>query len=198
MKKFFTLAALVAASLSLNAQETYNFFNLADVDAEGWLWLDSAEKLNKYCGTRLGEKKITLDDAKYELDDFSIPACELDATVKGYNSKGEKGGEGSKTGGIIFPESKVEVCTGSGQYGGGIMLQVPDLAELEVYVSSEQEKLYLTLRAGKKSNLRYADLKYITCYETSLDPDWEFLYPDTPLPGCPLLRKMGKHAGLQV
>lgn len=57
MKKvLLTLAALTAVSIA-NAQQTYNYFDPADCDADGWLWFDTQEKLEKYCGFENEGKK---------------------------------------------------------------------------------------------------------------------------------------------
>lgn len=50
MKNFFTLFALALLSTAtVNAQD-YNLFPVEDVDADGWLWLDSQAKIDKYVG----------------------------------------------------------------------------------------------------------------------------------------------------
>ena len=50
MKKIFTLLLLaMACSVNMQAQE-YNLFDPADVDADGWLWFDTDEKIEKYVG----------------------------------------------------------------------------------------------------------------------------------------------------
>ena len=40
MKKFLLTIAAAAMAAGLNAQQTYNFFDAADVDSDGWLWFD--------------------------------------------------------------------------------------------------------------------------------------------------------------
>ena len=66
MKKvLLTLAALTAVSIA-NAQQTYNYFDPADCDADGWLWFDTQEKLEKYCGFENEGKKIILLSATWE------------------------------------------------------------------------------------------------------------------------------------
>ena len=66
MKNFLLSISVVAAlSTAANAQETYNYFDPADCDANGWLWFDTQEKLEKYCGFT-DEFKIQLLSAAYE------------------------------------------------------------------------------------------------------------------------------------
>ena len=57
MKKFSTLFLGLACAIGMQAQE-YNLF--ADVDADGWLWFDSQEKIDKYVGI--------CDENNYKVD----------------------------------------------------------------------------------------------------------------------------------
>lgn len=178
MKKHFLFAALALAAVTASAQQTYNYFDAADVDADGWLWLDSQEKLAKYCGVITNSKsyKIGLVDATYEDDMFMYPACELSATAQGWNSKGERGGEGSKTGGIVLPAAQSSFFLGwtAADTGGGILLQMPDCAEMSVYVSTSEKNVFLGA-FGAPGTARAADCQYIMSYQ-------EQLFSDDPLP----------------
>ena len=53
MKKKITLCLALLALLPIgaSAQTTYNLFPKSDADADGWIWLDSEEKIEKYVGT---------------------------------------------------------------------------------------------------------------------------------------------------
>lgn len=140
MKKSVLTGLLALAAISMNAADetTYNFFDPADCDAEGWLWLDTPEKIAKYVGEG---KKIQLVEAQYEIEDpmfpgsMIIPETVADPTVEGYNTDGVKGGEGSKTGGIICPAA-LEDWIGN-LNGGGILVQMPDCASFDLYLSQE-------------------------------------------------------------
>lgn len=136
MRKLYILAGIVMTSLAAHAQASYNWFDPADCDADGWLWFDTDEKLEKYCG--YGSKfQIQLVDALYENDDFEYPAPELDATVEGYNKAGVIGGDGAKTGAIVLPAANPDDCwinLGESN-GGGFMLYLPDLAKLDILMS---------------------------------------------------------------
>lgn len=44
MKKFLLAIAAFATVSGLSAQQTYNYFDAADVDANGWLWFDTQAK----------------------------------------------------------------------------------------------------------------------------------------------------------
>lgn len=166
MKKMFLSMAAVAIMLPVSAQTTYNFFDPADCDAEGWLWLDSSAKLNKYCGynTKSKSYKVQLCDANYELPDFTYPEVQKSATVKGFNAEGVKGGEGSKTGGLILPKSEAtNPHLGDSQYGGGIALNLPDIAELSLYISLDYKEMF-AVYAGVNKDTRWQDAPVIRLY----------------------------------
>lgn len=179
MKKLYLLTALAVSALAVNAQQTYNYFDAADVDADGWLWLDTQEKLDKYCGVISGGNtfKIGLVDATYENEDFEYPACTLSATAQGWNNAGVKGGEGSKTGGIIFPAAKSAFFLGwtASDTGGGVLLNMPDCAELSVYVSTSEKEVFLGA-FGASGAARANDCQYIMSYQENLF--WNDALPD--------------------
>jgi hypothetical protein len=60
MKKIFTIAMLAVATMSASAQNTYNLFDPADCDADGWLWLNTQEKIDRYVGN-INEDAYTVD-----------------------------------------------------------------------------------------------------------------------------------------
>ena len=132
MKKFLLAVAAFAAVSSVSAQEIYNYFDAADVDADGWLWFDTQEKIDKYVGfpSMSGNPKVMLmaDDI---TDSWAEPTC--DPNVVGYNAEGEQGGEGSKKGGIILPPATDMTSIN----GGGIYMFLPDCAEFHAVLSSE-------------------------------------------------------------
>ena len=102
MKKFLLSIAAASFALGVYADDvTYNFFDPEDCDEQGWLWLDTQEKIDKYVGNG---KKIQLIQAQYEVEDpefpgeYLIPVGSASPDFKGYNQLGEEGGEGSITG----------------------------------------------------------------------------------------------------
>lgn len=141
MKKFLlTLAAL--STLAANAQQTFNYFDPKDCDADGWLWFDSQAKLDKYCGWN-SQFKIQLLTASYEVDgSFAEPT--LDGTIPGYNKEGVAGAAGTKAGAIVIPRGK----TYGSKDGGGIAMMLPDLAEFSVFMSSEGPLYQPCLQGG--------------------------------------------------
>lgn len=164
MKKFLLTIAAAAMAAGLNAQQTYNFFDAADVDSDGWLWFDTQAKLDKYCGYASKTKSfaIQLQDADYELEDFSQPQCTTDAGYTGLGTDGTKGGANSRTGAIILPPAGpgFSALTAPGGRGGAIMLHLPDCAKLDVCVSAEQEAINLCVHVAS-GNVRVTEVQMI-------------------------------------
>lgn len=151
MRKSVLTGLMAIAALSVYADEpTYNFFDPADCDEEGWLWLDTPEKIAKYVGA---DKKIQLINSSLEIEDPEFPGEYLtpetiaDANVKGYNGEGVEGGEGSKTGGIILPQADGHGFFGSP--GGGFMVQMPDCAQFDVYMSQKLPDIFTWIAGGE-------------------------------------------------
>lgn len=144
MKKILLTFAALAAMTAANAQTTYNYFDPVDCDENGWLWFDTQEKLDKYCGYT-NDFKIILSGAQYEDADGQYADCELDPEIKGYNKTGEQGVAGTWTGAIIAPAAK----SSGAQNGGGFMLRLPDLAEFSVAMSSDYPLYQMVLMGSK-------------------------------------------------
>lgn len=186
MKKTLLTLAAFAVVGTLSAQTTYNFFDPADCDTDGFLWFDTKEKLDKYVGYDIPKKekffKIKLIDPNYELADFSIPECIADANYVGYGTDGVKGGAGAKKGAIMLPvagEDFSALFAPSG-HGGGILLHLPDCAKVDFYVSAEQESINLGLQTAE-GNVSSADVQLIKGGEfTGIQIGSE---PATDLPG---------------
>lgn len=200
-KSLLTLAAMAVFSVA-NAQETYNYFDPADCDANGWLWFDTQEKLDKYCGFA-DEYKIILSGAQYEDSEGQYADCELDGTIQGYDKAGVQGGAGSWTGGIIAPRAK---SYGS-QNGGGIILSLPDLAEFSVAMSSESRIRQMVLMGNKQPGVaERIDMGIVTGFAfpfTSLTSDCQYTWSNlqnqkNQNTGLTLASPLGEHvtAGL--
>lgn len=165
MKKLLLSIAVLAACGSVNAQQTYNYFDPADCDADGWLWLNTQAKLDKYCGFKSdGTFKIYLE-ANTVMDPQTMSYSEpyTDATIKGYNEAGVEGGEGSWTGGIVLPAGSSSIGTIPAD-GGGILLNLPDCAEYSVAFSTEKNYILTGLEMANGMNAEVVDLKNIIAY----------------------------------
>lgn len=150
MKKTLLTLAAFAVVGTLCAQTTYNFFDPADCDADGFLWFDTKEKLDKYVGYP-SRMLVRLLDGDYELPDFTFPESIKDATYVGYGTDGMKGGVGSKTGAIVLPVASGDfsILSSPNSCGGGILLHLPDCAKVDFYVSAEQEGINLGINPAE-------------------------------------------------
>lgn len=169
MKKTLLSIAAIAVAVVANAQTTYNYFDASDVDANGWLWFDTQEKLEKYCGWG-SDYKIQLQTATFEDADGQFAEPELDATVPGYNADGQQGGDGAKTGAIILPAA---ASVSDSPNGGSIMMWLPDCAEISMYISTEYDRICTGVK-GAKGWVEPIDCAKIKTY---LNMSWGSIQP---------------------
>lgn len=155
MKKTLLTLAAFAVVGTLSAQTTYNFFDPADCDADGFLWFDTKEKLDKYVGYP-SRMLVKLVDADYQLPtdypgEYETPETKKDASYVGYGTDGVKGGTGSKKGAIMLPVAGEDFVgyAAPSCHGGGILLHLPDCAKVDFYVSAEQENLNLGVHTAE-------------------------------------------------
>lgn len=158
MKKGITTLFLgLAFAAGAQAQE-YNLFH--DVDADGWLWFDTDEKIDKYVGECLttptgfaidpNGKPIQLVPAMQYPD---YPETTADAYYTGAGAGGEVGGEGAKTGAIML-----EPATGLGAFsnmdGGGIVVSMPSCSTFSLSLSCEGSG-YVHMSASTNVNAKF-------------------------------------------
>lgn len=150
MKKIFTLALLAMAAMSANAQ--YNLFDPADVDADGWLWLDTQAKIDKYVGAfdednytvNPNGKPIQMAFANITPD---YPETVADPTVAGTDEAGYIEGQEqytpgqAKTGAIVIAGASAQMSTN----GGCLILNLPSCSTISLYLSSEASMLGRTM-----------------------------------------------------
>lgn len=142
MKKIFTLVCFALATISANAQ--YNLFDAADCDADGWLWLDTQEKIDKYVGP-CDETNYSVDpNGKpiqyafgYQTPDY--PESYVHPDVMGTDSKGKVEGddgynaEESKKGAVVIAPSSALMTAN----GGCLILNLPCCSTISLFMSSE-------------------------------------------------------------
>lgn len=137
MRKIYLALALALSAIGAQAQE-YNFFRASDVDANGWLWFDSQEKVDRYIGT--------CDEEDYKVDPQgkviqlvyadqvpNYPETTADPSAVGYGKDGNLGADGAKTGAIILPAATSFGATN----GGGFVVCLPSCATFSMNVSCE-------------------------------------------------------------
>lgn len=164
MRRILLPLAFASVCIAANAQQTYNYFDPADCDADGWLWLNTEAKLNKYCGFPSdGKFKIYLESTTFMDANMSYAEPYLDATVKGYNEAGVEGGEGSWTGGIVLPEASAGIGSIPAD-GGGILLNLPDCAEYSLALSTENSYILTGVEMANGMNAAVIDLKNIKAW----------------------------------
>ena len=142
---------LALAAMTASAQE-YNLFDPADVDTDGWLWLNTQEKIDKYVGV-CNEDDYTVDpkgkpiQMAYANIAPDYPETQADPNATGADTEGYLiTDEGVKTeeliqGAIILaPSSKIMTLN-----GGCLLLNLPSCATISLYLSSEARVLGRTL-----------------------------------------------------
>lgn len=165
MKKFFTLVALALAVASgVNAQ-TYNLFPQWAVDSNGWLWFDTADKINTFVGeidvdtytVKMDGKIVQMAAADFEpyAETFASPDS---VGVGGTGAAAVVGGPGAKKGAILLaPASSL-----GGENGGGILLKLPSLSTLSISLSSTHKKglRLLATKAGAGKDISEYEMQF--------------------------------------
>lgn len=160
MRKFILFTILGLSAFSLAKAQEYNLFDAKDVDANGWIWFDSQEKIDKYVGEG---KLIELFDAMHGGADVT----EASATLIGAGTDQLIGGAGHKVGGLNLSKASL-----NGASNGGLLeMKLPSCVSFSLSMSSE---------GGFRPGL----------YGTANEGDWTTLktYPFTAMPGTKGLR----------
>lgn len=160
MKKFFTIVMLAVATMSASAQVTKNLFDAADCDADGWLWLNTQEKIAKYVGT-INEDGYTVDpNGKPIQMAFAnitpdYPETVADPDVLGADEGGyvfgdeEFNAETALKGGIALAPASAQMSMN----GGCLVLNLPSCATISLVLSSEAKMLGRTLMLSPNNSI---------------------------------------------
>ena len=159
MKKIFTLVFFALAAMSANAQA--NLFDAADCDADGWLWLNTQEKIDKYVGNANDMK----DPNGFDWENYTVnpngkpiqlafanispdyPASVANPDIMGTDAAGYIIGqeefkmEEAKTGCIMLAGASAQMSSN----GGCLILNLPSCESISLYLSSEAKMLGRTL-----------------------------------------------------
>jgi len=153
MKKIFTLTLMMLAAMSGYAQT--NLFDAADCDANGWLWFDSQEKIDKYVGLCDEENYSVNTNGKpiqmaYAWQSPDYPETTANPDYVGTDKAGYMEGEEkytpgeALTGAILLPKASGSSILGSPD-GGCLILNLPSCSFIGLYMSSEGTYLGRTL-----------------------------------------------------
>ena len=146
MKKIFTLVSLSLIYVVTAGAQTFNLFPNEDVDANGWLWFDTAEKISKYVGL-CDEDNYTVDpNGKVVQMAFAnitpdYPETIASADAIGVGTDSEFGSEGAIKGAVIMAPSSAQMTAN----GGVIILNLPSCSSIGLYLSSEYSMMGRTL-----------------------------------------------------
>ena len=152
MKKIITLAMLAVATMNASAQETFNLFSPADCDADGWLWLNTQAKIDRYVG-KINEDAYTVDpNGKVIQLAFAnitpdYPETVADPEAYGVDTQGytilDEGVNKDECikGAIVLAPASAQMSTN----GGCLVLNLPSCATIDMILSSEASMLARTL-----------------------------------------------------
>lgn len=163
MRKILLSMAVFFSAMSLQAQE-YNMFDKADVDANGWLWFDTQEKVDKYVGVCDEEDYKVNPNGKliqmvYADQNPTYPETTVDPTAVGYGKGGEIGADGAKTGAIILAPSSSLTATN----GGGIAILMPSCSTFSINISCS-DKVFCQLLSTTDVNTAFSDYENRSAY----------------------------------
>lgn len=159
MKKIIsTLFLGLACTIGVQAQE-YNLFY--DVDADGWLWFDSQEKIDKYVGLcNEADNKIDPNGKIIQMVPADIapdyPPTYADPFWEGAGEGGEIGAEGFRTGAIITAASSASMSTN----GGGFAVLMPSCSTYSICLSREGST-YVRMMGSKDINTVFTNYDVI-------------------------------------
>lgn len=160
MKKIVTLAMLAVATMSASAQTTYNLFSPTDCDADGWLWLNTQEKIDRYVG-KINEDVYTVDPNGKVIQmayaninpDYTETYADPEAygvDTQGYTilDEGVNKDECIKGAIVLAPASAQ-----SSVNGGCLILNLPSCATIDLILSSEGSMLGRTLMLSPNNGI---------------------------------------------
>ncbi len=151
MKKIFTFVMCAMTAMSAGAQE-FNLFDAADCDADGWLWLNTQEKIDKYVGV-IDEDNYTVNpNGKIIQMAFAniapdYPATTADPDIIGTDKAGYVIGQEGYVADEAF-KGAITIAGASAQMstnGGCLVLNLPSCSTISLMLSSEASMLGRTL-----------------------------------------------------
>lgn len=163
MKKGITTLFLgLLYATGIQAQE-YNLFH--DVDADGWLWFDTQEKIDKYVGLCDEENyKVDPNGKPIQLVYADImpdyPQATADPNFIGVGADGEDfGTEGYLTGALVLPGSSSLTATN----GGGFVVCMPSCTSYSICLSTGYS-VYARIMGSTSSDVTFDNYTNISAY----------------------------------
>lgn len=160
MKKIVTLTMLAVATMNASAQETFNLFSPADCDADGWLWLNTQEKIDRYVG-KINEDAYTVDPngkvIQMAFANINPDYTETYADPEAYGvdtqgntilDEGVNKDECIKGAIVLAPASEQNSAN-----GGCLVLNLPSCATIDLVLSSEARMLGRTLMLSATNSI---------------------------------------------
>lgn len=160
MKKIVTLAMLAVATMSASAQTTYNLFSPTDCDADGWLWLNTQAKIDRYVGN-INEKDYTVDpngkviQLAYANINPDYTETYADPEAYGVDTQGNTiltegvNKDECIKGAIVLAPASAMMATN----GGCLVLNLPSCATIDLMLSSEARMLGRTLMLSSTNGI---------------------------------------------
>lgn len=149
MKKSITsLFLMLACAFGAQAQTESYPFDAADVDADGWLWFDTAEKIEKYVGVSKDGKLdpngkifqlITTNKAADVEEPFNKTFA--DPNIEGYGDPHNQGSD-VKKGAIVLHQTIENAIYDD---GGAVLINLPSCKSMHMVLSANgAAQLYLS------------------------------------------------------
>jgi hypothetical protein len=151
---------LAVATMNASAQETFNLFSPADCDADGWLWLNTQEKIDRYVG-KINEDAYTVDPngkvIQLAFANINPDYTETYADPEAYGvdtqgntilDEGVNKDECIK-GAIVLAPASAMMATN----GGCLVLNLPSCATIDLMLSSEARMLGRTLMLSSTNGI---------------------------------------------
>lgn len=165
MKKIVIMFVCAFACLC-GAHAQFNMFS--DVDADGWLWFDSQEKIDKYVSVSDRENyKVDPNGKPIQLVHADIfpdyPDAEVDPYIEGFGTDGELAGPGFLTGAIIAPGASAQME----KNGGGIVVCMPSCSTFSMCLSYNGMALVRML-GTTDVNTSFADYTVVSAKYTTV------------------------------
>lgn len=181
MKKSITsLFLMLACTFGAQAQTESYPFDAADVDADGWLWFDTAEKIEKYVGTS-EDGKLDPNGKIFQLISTNKAAnvekpfnkTFADPTIEGYGDPHNQGSD-VKKGAIVLHQTIENAIYDD---GGAVLINLPSCKSMHMVLSANgAAQLYLS---GSKDAA--ADTSAYTVVYKPLKQEWFGMIMYTPL-----------------